>query len=95
MYGHHIITYRDDLDMSWERDTKWYTDNLDAKMVEGIAQIKDQFEIEFRKNEDQIAKGVVTREELKLETAKNMVEQPIMGSYEDGTPIGYTRSNAT
>ena len=95
MYGHHIITYRDDLDMSWERDTKWYTDNLDAKMVEGIAQIKDQFEIELRKNEDQIAKGVVTKEELKLETAKNMVEQPIMGSYEDGTPIGYTRSNAT
>jgi hypothetical protein len=37
MYGHSIISYRDDLAMSWELDTKWYTDDLDMRMVEGLA----------------------------------------------------------
>jgi hypothetical protein len=38
--------------MSWELDTKWYTDELDLKMQEGIAQITDYFEKQLSRNED-------------------------------------------
>lgn len=95
MYGHYIIHYGDNLDLSWEQDTKWYTDDLDDIFIEGMAQLYENFEAEFRRNEDQIAKGVITSQELKEQVVRSMEDVAIDASYEDGTPLQLTKSNST
>lgn len=94
MYGHTIFQYGETLGLSWENETLWYGSSVDDKLLEGMAQFKDFFDTQMTRYADFVAKGEVSNQELKEDIVKYMPEIPIVGSYEDGTPIEFTRSNA-
>lgn len=95
MYGHTIIQYGERLGFGWEEDTTDYFEaNLDAKFREGLAQLYDWFDKNLDRNKQAVAKGLVTFNELREDTVKNLEDIGIQASFEDGTPIELTMSNS-